>query len=134
MAGPQGDMSALLAGQGVPRQMEPGTTPAERLATPAVCRCHRPLAAPDHQHWWPHQDPEPPDRVSVVAVYGEDPGFLRRVRVRGGWRTMGAGACYADSSPPRPWSELGSCWAGGTHPVVDVTGWEYVSESAEQPA
>jgi hypothetical protein len=135
MAGRPGDVPVLSTGRAAHARSESGTAPAERVdELPAVCRCHRPLSAPDGPHWWPHQDAEPPDRVGVVAIYGEDPGFLRRVRVAGGWRTMGSGACHAGSGPPRPWEDLGACWAGAIHPVVDVTGWDRVSESAEKSA
>ncbi len=100
----------------------------------ASCRCHRPLSAPEGRHWWPRRDAEPDSSVTTVAVHGEDPWFLHRVRVDGGWHTRGAGSCYAESSPPKPWNQIGTCWAGAEHPVVDVTGWETVSDSAEKLA
>lgn len=133
MSGLPGEMRALMAGQ-----ESNGRQPAQRNghapAVPAVCRCHRPLTAPEGAHWWPSRDPEPDGHIRVVAVYGEDPGFLRRVRVGGGWRTHGAGACYTESSPPRPWAQLGNCWAGAQHPVVDVTGWDSVADAVSDSA
>jgi len=87
-----------------------------------TCRCHRPLDAPPGSHWWPHRDPAPDERVQAVAIYRENPAFLRRVRVSGGWKTEGAGACHTAHTPPRPWAETGRCWAGTNHAVVEVAG------------
>ena len=86
-----------------------------------ICRCHRPLSPPPGPHWWPQRDPQPGPEVRVVAIYGENPEFLRRVRLNGGWRTAGSGAAHPDCTPPGPWLRTGQCWAGADHPVVDVT-------------
>ncbi len=59
--------------------------------------------------------------MRAVASYGQDPGFLRRVRVAGGWHTVGLEAAHPDCTPPAPWAESGRCWAQVDHPVVDVT-------------
>lgn len=59
--------------------------------------------------------------MRAVAQCGQDPGFLRRVRVARGWRTAGAAAAYPEHTPPMPWSRVGLCWAGIDHPVEDVT-------------
>jgi len=104
------------------------------LRQAATCRCHRPLSAPEGRHWWPRRDAEPDSSIEMVAVHGEDPWFLHRVRMADGWRTHGAGSCYAESSPARPWAQIGTCWAGADHPVVDVTGWDTISDSAEKLA
>lgn len=86
------------------------------------CRCHLPVDVPlDIQHWWPERDPEPGMRVRAVALYGQEPAFLHRVRVKGGWHTRGLGANHPGSTPPKSWEEVGQCWAGEKHAVVDVT-------------
>jgi hypothetical protein len=86
-----------------------------------VCRCHCPFDPPVGPHWWPARDPEPGEHVRAVAIYGADPGFLRRVRVPGGWHSQGSGANHPDCTPPGPWARTGLCWDGVDHPVVDVT-------------
>ena len=90
-----------------------------------ICRCHLPLDPPldlpAGRYWWPRRDAEPGPAVQVVALYGVDPDFLRRVREPGGWRRRGHGANYPDSTPPGQWSEVGLCWAQVDHAVVDVT-------------
>ena len=86
-----------------------------------LCRCHLPLEPPGGIHWWPRRDAEPETGVRAVALYGQDPGFLRRERVAGGWHTEGAGAAYPESTPPGPWARAGRCWAQVDHPVVDVS-------------
>ncbi|MGI9002936.1 MAG: hypothetical protein ACR2GH_14960 [Pseudonocardia sp.] len=85
------------------------------------CRCHRPLTAPDGQHWWPHRDPEPGPEVRVVVLWGDEPAFLRSVRVDGGWHAHGFATPRLDPTPPQPWTVTGRCWAGVHHPVVDAT-------------
>lgn len=58
-----------------------------------------------------------------MVLYGDEPGFLRRVRVPGqGWHCEGAAAPYPERTPPKPWPMVGRCWAGVQHPVVDATG------------
>ncbi len=84
-------------------------------------RCHLPLTAPAGRRWLPWCDPEPGVAVLAVALYGEDPALLRRVRVPGGWHTQGSGANYPDCMPPRAWSAINRCWDGIQHPVVDAT-------------
>ncbi len=85
------------------------------------CRCQLPLDPPIDRHWLPWRDPEPNSPVRAVALYGQDPGLLRRVRVAGGWHTEGVGAAYSECTPPGPWQRTGQCWAQVPHPVVDVT-------------
>ncbi len=85
------------------------------------CRCGLSLDPQVALSWWPRTDPEPGPEVRAVALYGQDPGFLRRVRVVGGWRTEGAGAAHPECTPPSPWAEVGRCWPQVAHPVVDVT-------------
>ncbi|MGI8798854.1 MAG: hypothetical protein ACR2GE_06100 [Pseudonocardia sp.] len=60
--------------------------------------------------------------MRAVALVGEDPSFLRTERDGAGWRTAGLGAAYPDCTPPRRWGELGRCWDGIEHAVVDATG------------
>lgn len=79
------------------------------------------MDAPVAECWWPRRDPEPGLAVRAVALHGQDPEFLRRVRVPGGWHTEGAGAAYPECTPPAPWVQAGRCWAEAGHPVVDVT-------------
>ncbi len=78
-----------------------------------TCRCHLPVDPPlDLPHWWPCRDPEPAKHVVAVAMYGQQPAFLRRVRVPGGWHTQGG------------WGEPSRCHAaeavGGRRPLL---GW-----------
>ncbi len=87
-----------------------------------TCRCHLPLDPPFDRHWLPWRDPEPELAVLTVALYGHDPAFLRRVRVPGGWLSQGSGACHPGCIPPNQWQDIGWCWAGVQHPVVDATG------------
>jgi len=90
-----------------------------------TCRCGLPLQPPNGECWRPGLDAEPASGVLAVALYGEDPGFLRRERVPGGWHTEGAAAAHPECTPPAPWQRTGICWAQVQHPVVDVTA--YVS-------
>ena len=57
----------------------------------------------------------------AVALHGQDPRFLRRIRVQGGWRSRGLGAAHPDATPPAHWAEIGQRWAGEQHVVIDVT-------------
>lgn len=59
--------------------------------------------------------------MHIIALYGDDPGYLRRVRVPGGWHTRGHAANHPDATPPVQWANTGRCWAGRHHPVIDVT-------------
>ncbi len=86
-----------------------------------LCRCHLPFDPPAGPHWWPARDPEPGEHVLAVAIYGQDPRFLRRVRVAGGWLSQGSAANYPDCTPPAPWTYTGRCWDDVDHSVVDVT-------------
>jgi hypothetical protein len=61
--------------------------------------------------------------VRVVVRYGEAPELRRAERVKNGWTEHGAKVnFYRDRTPPMPWAEVGTCWAGTHHPVVDGTG------------
>jgi hypothetical protein len=95
-----------------------------------LCRCHLPLDPPPDNHWLPWRDPEPESSVLAVALHGQHPTFLRRMRVPDGWHTEGSGANHPDSTPPRPWVEIGQCWAGEQHAVVDVTA--FIAPKLEQ--
>jgi hypothetical protein len=72
-------------------------------------------------HWHPERQPEPP-QVSVVARWGEDPRLRRAARITyGKWAELGHMVnFYADRTPPLAWNEVGECWAGTRHPVVEV--------------
>ncbi len=96
-----------------------------------TCRCHLPLGPPLERHWLPWRDPEPELTVLAVALHGQDPAFLRRVRVPGGWHGQGLGAAHPDVTPPRLWADIGRCWDGVEHPVVDVTA--FIAPKAEEP-
>ncbi len=85
------------------------------------CRCNRAVDPPSGQHWQPHRDPEPGPNVRVVVLCGDEPGFLRMVRVPGGWHRQGAATSYSDRTPPVPWSDTGQCWAGVQHSVLDAS-------------
>ncbi len=85
------------------------------------CRCGLPVKPPSGPHWVPGRDVEPGPQVRAVALYGQDPGLIRRVRAPGGWHTEGAGAAHPESTPPGPWQRTGQCWAQVAHTVVDVT-------------
>ncbi len=100
------------------------------------CRCHRTLDPPGGPHWQPHSVPEPGPDVRVVVLCGDDPGFLRMVRVPGGWHRQGAATSYSDCTPPIPWSDAGRCWAGAQHPVLDATASanRQDSEAGQRPA
>jgi len=69
--------------------------------------------------------------VLAVALYGDDPRFLRLVRVRSLWYRRGTGAAHPDHSAPVPWSDAGRCWAGQDHAVVDAT--EQVASAEHRP-
>ncbi len=88
-----------------------------------TCRCHLALDAPDGPHWWPSREPEPDTGVAAVAVAGQDPGFLRAERRPDGWHTEGHAAAYPEVTPSHGWDDVGRCWAGAHHPVVDVSDW-----------
>ncbi|MDQ3663661.1 MAG: hypothetical protein M3353_03245, partial [Actinomycetota bacterium] len=88
-----------------------------------VCRCHLPLGEPAERHWWPTRDPEPDTTVRAVTLAGRQPWFLRAERHPDGWHTAGCGAAHPDSTPARGWGDVGRCWAGVHHPVVDVSAW-----------
>jgi hypothetical protein len=59
--------------------------------------------------------------VRTVALHGQQPAFLRAERDGDSWRTAGHAAAHPEGSSPRPWGELGRCWAETEHAVVDVT-------------
>lgn len=88
-----------------------------------VCRCHLPIDPPDDTgpHRWPAREPEPAATVRAVALVGQDPIFLRAERDGAGWRTAGHAAAHPGCVPARLWRELGVCWAGTSHAVIDVT-------------
>jgi len=89
-----------------------------------VCRCGLPLDPPRGEgSWRPCCDPEPDMGVRAVALVGQDAAFLRSVRTSDGWHTEGLGAAHPESSPSRGWGDVGRCWAGEQHPVVDVSDW-----------
>lgn len=88
-----------------------------------LCRCHLSLNAPSDGRifWKPWQDPEPDTAVRAVALAGQDPRFLRSERRADGWHTEGHAAAHPEVSPSREWGDLGRCWAGSHHPIVDAT-------------
>jgi hypothetical protein len=64
-----------------------------------------------------------PATVTVVARYGQDPELRRAVRVGSSTYWTEAGYLvnyYSDRTPPIPWGDVGTCWAGVKHPVVPV--------------
>jgi hypothetical protein len=69
--------------------------------------------------WQPMADREPCPRIEAVvsvAIYGLDPLRMRAVQVPGGWLRHGSWV-----RPRRiGWTEVGLCWCGLSHPVVDT--------------
>jgi hypothetical protein len=86
------------------------------------CRCGLALEPPaDVKHWYPRREASP-SWVTVVVRYGEAPELRRAERVENGWTEHGPKVnFYSDRTPPMPWAEVGTCWVGTHHPVVDVT-------------
>lgn len=96
-----------------------------------TCRCHLPMVPPEGlPQWWPQRDPEPDERVLAVALYGQDPECLRRVRRREGWCHRGSGVRHP-AGPAVSWVDVGRCWAGVDHAVVDAT--EAVVSAEQRP-
>jgi hypothetical protein len=99
------------------------------------CDCFLPTDPPsDGTEWWqPTIDDDPGPHVKAVVQVGEDPTLRRAVRVDGGWAEYGALVnYYVDITPPMPWSRVGTCWAGVSHPVVALRAmpdgtWEVVT-------
>ena len=60
--------------------------------------------------------PSAPDRARTYAS-AHSTSFIGT-----GWRTAGHAAAHPGYAPARMWGELGVCWAGTEHAVVDVTG------------
>jgi hypothetical protein len=87
------------------------------------CRCGLSLEPPaDVKHWHPTRE-APPSWVRVVVRYGEAPELRSAERVKNGWTEHGAKVnFYRDRTPPMRWAEVGTCWVGTHHPVVEVTG------------
>lgn len=88
------------------------------------CRCHLPLVPPTDTgpHWWPSRDPEPDPTVQAVTLVGQQPTFLRTERRGGKWYTAGAAAAHPESPQAKGWGDVGRCWDGIEHAVIDVTG------------
>jgi hypothetical protein len=96
---------------------------AHQDRTPAApeCSCGLPIEPPTWvAHWHSDKDPEPTG-VDAVARYGQSPQLRRAVRVPGGWAEVGSLVnFYIDRTPPLSWREVGTCWAGVRHPLVEV--------------
>lgn len=87
------------------------------MTKPTRCRCHLeldPKPSTDRRSWWPDRHNEPGPDVKAVVRYGASPQLFRAIRGRDGWREQGE--LYA-----KPWSEVGLCWAGNCHLVVETT-------------
>jgi len=93
------------------------------VGEPMNCQCHRAFSVPEVPHWRPMRDREPGAEVRIVAFAEDDPAVMRMVRVAGGWHGRGVAAPHPDRTGPEPWAQVGLCWAGREHPVVDVTVW-----------
>lgn len=96
-----------------------------------TCRCHLPFGPPDGPHWWPLHDPEPDQRVSAVALAGDNPRLMYLVRRPEGWSQQGVRVYHPDVIRPMPWTDVGRCWDGVHHAVVDAT--EAVAGSRPAP-
>jgi hypothetical protein len=83
------------------------------------CKCFLVLHAPaDVKMWRPHRDDDPGPAVRVVVRYGDRPEYRRVVRVAGGWQEEGA-PVRCGLPAVIAWREVGNCWAGESHPMVE---------------
>jgi hypothetical protein len=67
----------------------------------------------------------PPVGPVVIAIVPPSPNTTTRRRAArityGKWAELGHMVnFYADRTPPLAWNEVGECWAGTRHPVVEV--------------
>ena len=53
---------------------------------------------------------------------GRDPALLRSERTGNGWRTAGLFAAHPGHLTPKGWGDVGRCWDGVEHAVIDITG------------
>jgi len=60
----------------------------------------------------------------MIVLNGDDPQSMRIMRVPGGWHAQGTAASHPELTAPEPWTEVGLCWAGREHPVVDATNYQ----------
>jgi DNA-binding PadR family transcriptional regulator len=93
----------------VPREPEPVD-----WSVRCLCRLElRPPPPNDRWSWWPNRDPEP-EHVRAVVRYGQLSALYAAVRQSNGrWLARNERAT-------RPWREVGLCWAGNPHMVVEV--------------
>ena len=83
------------------------------------CECFLFLRAPDDvKVWRPTRDGDPGPTVGVVVRYGDRPEYRRVVRVAGGWQEDGS-SVRCGWPAVIPWRDVGNCWAGKSHPVVE---------------
>jgi hypothetical protein len=69
--------------------------------------------------WQPLTGREPCPRVDPVhsvVIYGLDPMRMRSVQVPGGWLRHGSSV----RTRLIGWSQVGLCWCGLSHPVIDT--------------
>jgi nitrogen fixation protein len=83
------------------------------------CPCYLSLVPPAGiVSYQPRRDLEPPGVQAVIRV-GDEPKFRQAIRVEGGWREDGA-SVRCGRPAVIPWRDVGNCWAGKSHPVVEV--------------
>lgn len=86
--------------------------------TTGKCECFLVLHAPaEVTAWRPTRDNDPGPAVQVVVRYGDRPEYRRVGRVAGGWQEDGS-SVRCGRPAVIPWREVGNCWAGKSHPVV----------------
>jgi hypothetical protein len=71
---------------------------------------------------------EPGPEVRVLVRYGDRPAYRRVVRVAGGWQEEGA-SVRCGRPAVIPWRDVGNCWAGKSHPMVEPDGESTTGES-----
>lgn len=109
-----GVLQAAMVKGGGHVQVQP--VPAE-VDWSARCCCRlelHPQPPSDRRWWWPNRDPEPPEHVRAVVRYGQLSALYTATRQSDGrWQARNEGMT-------RPWREIGLCWVGTPHMVVEV--------------
>ncbi len=83
------------------------------------CECFLVLHVPTGiKAWRPTREDDPSPAVKVVVRYGDRPEYRRVVRVASGWREDGS-SVRCGRPAVIPWRDVGNCWAGKSHPVVE---------------
>lgn len=87
-----------------------------------ICECGLPLSSPvGERSWLPGiADADPGRPVIAVVRFGDDPQRRRYVRAatNSGWIEFGTDT--TPHTPAIPWTRVGRCAAGGSHPVIEA--------------